>query len=132
MPPAARARLTALAQTCTEAARARHEIQSAVRRRLLDLAQSERLPKLTGRLHDWCELDFPTFRAEIKRAFRADVPVKERAEWQAYLADNAAKVKSLSAGIEAAEREIDAIVYALFDLTGEEIALLEASLEGQY
>ena len=49
MPPAARDRLAALAQTCTEAARARHELQSAVRRRLIDLAPPERA-KLTGRL----------------------------------------------------------------------------------
>ncbi len=31
-----------------------------------------------------------------------------------------------------AEREIDTIVYDLFDLTPDEIALLEASLAGQY
>jgi hypothetical protein len=58
--------------------------------------------------------------------------VRERGEWEAYLADNAAKVRSLSDQIAAAEREIDAIVYRLFDLTADEIALLEASLEGQY
>ena len=34
--------------------------------------------------------------------------------------------------IEAAEREIDAIVYHLFDLTPDEIASLETSLAGQY
>jgi hypothetical protein len=33
---------------------------------------------------------------------------------------------------EAAEREIDAALYKLFDLTPEEIALLEGSLAGQY
>ena len=59
------------------AERARLEIQTNVRRRLLDLAPPERA-KLTGRLHDWHELDFAAFRAEIKRAFRADIPVKER------------------------------------------------------
>jgi hypothetical protein len=36
------------------------------------------------------------------------------------------------AEIEAAEREIDAIVYQLFDLTSDEIKLLEDSLEGQH
>jgi hypothetical protein len=38
----------------------------------------------------------------------------------------------LTAEIEQAEREIDAIVYKLFDLSAEEIALLENSLAGQY
>ncbi len=31
-----------------------------------------------------------------------------------------------------AEREIDAVVYRLFDLSAGEVALLEASIAGQY
>ena len=131
VPPAARDRLAALGQTCTGAAQKRFTIQSAVRRRILDLATLERA-KLTGKLHNWFELDFPRFRAEVKHAFGAEIPVRERGEWETYLSENAAAVKSLSDEIATAEREIDVIVYELFDLTPDEIALLEASLEGQY
>jgi len=42
-----------------------------------------------------------------------------------------AQDRALSDAMAAAEREIDRIVYALFDLTPEEIALLEASPQGQ-
>jgi hypothetical protein len=131
IPPAARARLAALGQACTDAARERYEIQSAVRRRILDLAPPERA-KLTGKLHDWHELDFASFMKEVTRAFRDDIPLKKRGEWEAYLGENAARVRDLSDRIVAAEREIDQIVYSLFDLTPDEIRLLEASLEGQY
>jgi len=72
---------------------------------------------------------FAAFRAEAKRAFRDDIPVRERGEWEAYLRENAQRVHSLSGTIATAEREIDRIVYALFDLTTDEIALLEASLK---
>lgn len=41
-------------------------------------------------------------------------------------------MRRLTAEIETAERDIDATVYRLFDLTPDEIALLEASLAGQY
>ena len=41
-------------------------------------------------------------------------------------------MRALTAEIEAAEREIDEIVYRLFDLAAEEIALLEASIAGQH
>ena len=41
-------------------------------------------------------------------------------------------MRKLDTAIEKAEREIDAIVYRLFDLTADEIALLEASIAGQY
>ena len=131
MSPSSRVCLAALGEICTNAAGQRFEIQSAVRRRILDFAPPERA-KLTGRLQDWHELDFSAFRAEVKRAFRADIPLRQRAEWETYLSEYAARVRVLSDEIATAEREIDAIVYALFDLTPDEIWLLEASLEGQY
>ena len=126
-----RARLAALGQTCTDAARRRYEITAAVRHRILDLAPPERR-KLNGKLEDWPELDFAGFQAEVKKAFHADVPVKQRGEWETWLADNAREVHALTAQIAAAEQEIDTIVYALFDLTPDEIALLESSLAGQH
>ena len=42
------------------------------------------------------------------------------------------RVRRLTAEIIEAEREIDSIVYNLFDLTPDEIELLETSLKGQY
>jgi hypothetical protein len=131
MPPAARDRLAALGEANTIAAQTRFEIQSAVRRRILDLAPRGRA-KLTGKLEHWHELDFSAFRSEVKRAFRVEVPVRERGEWETYLAESRAKVRGLTDQISAAEREIDAIVYALFELTAVEVELLETSLKGQY
>lgn len=68
----------------------------------------------------------------MKRAFKLHVPLRQRGEWERYLAENRATVRRLTAEIEAAEREIDSIVYGLCDLRPDEIALLEASLERQY
>ena len=73
-------------------------------------------------------MDFKKFRGEVKRALRAEIPVKERDEWEAYLKKNSAQWRKLSAEIEAAERQIDTIVYRLFDMTADEIQLLERSL----
>jgi hypothetical protein len=123
--------LGALGQVRTDAARERFDIQSAVRCRILDLAPPER-PKLTGKLNDWHALDFAAFRKEVKRAFHADIPLRERGEWEGYLRDNAKRVRELSDRIASAEREIDRTVYGLFDLTPDEINSLEASVEGQY
>ena len=43
---------------------------------------------------------------------------------------NPREVIKFTAEIEAAEREIDTVVYKLFDLTPDEIKLLENSLRG--
>ena len=68
----------------------------------------------------------------MKKAFKTEIPVKDSDGWEKYLAEKSAEVIKLTAEIEAAEREIDTIVYKLFDLTPDEIRLLEDSLEGQY
>jgi hypothetical protein len=77
-------------------------------------------------------IDFKLFQAEIKKAFKADIPLKQRNDWESLLREEGEKVRCLTAEIEQAEREIDAIVYKLFNLTPDEIALLESSLAGQY
>ncbi len=126
-----RKRLAKFGEDCTSTAARRLAIQSTVRHRIIDLAPPERA-KLSRKLEEWWALDFAAFRDEVKRVFRAEVPVKQRGEWEAYLVAHAAKVHALNAEIEKTEREIDTIVYRLFDLTPEEIALLEASIAGQY
>jgi hypothetical protein len=122
--------LATLGEACTTAARTRWTTIAAVRRRILDLAPPERR-KLNGKLEDWHELDFPGFLAEVKRAFRVDIPLKKRGEWEELFSEERTKVEALTAEIEKAEREIDTLVYAAFELTPDEIALLERSLEGQ-
>jgi type I restriction-modification system DNA methylase subunit len=120
-----------ISENCTTLAARRLEIQNEGHHRILsDLAPAHE--KLTGKLQNFWTLDFAAFRAEIIKAFKTEIPVKDRDGWEKYLAEKSAEVIALTAQIEAAEREIDAIVYKLFDLTPDEIKLLEASLEGQY
>ncbi len=105
--------------------------KSTCHRILEDLASVDR-KRLTNKLDSFWTLDFATFRAEVKKAFKTEIPVKDRDDWEKYLAEKSAEVIKLTAEIEAAEREVDTIVYKLFDLTPKEIKLLEDSLEGQY
>lgn len=127
MTSAQRAELSRLGRSCSSAAERRLGIQRAVCRRVLDLAPPGHT-KLSRRLEEWWALDFLAFRKEVKRVFHAEIPVKERGDWERYLGDEQGKVRALTAEIEATEREIDAAVYRLFNLTREEIALLEDSL----
>ncbi len=105
--------------------------KSTCHRILEDLASVDR-KRLTNKLDSFWTLDFATFRAEVKKAFKTEIPVKDRDDWEKYLAEKSAEVIKPTAEIEAAEREVGTIVYKLFDLTPKEIKLLEDSLEGQY
>ena len=124
--------ISRLARGASEAGEQLFETQQAVKRRIPDLCPRDRKPMLTTRLREWWTLGFKSFQAEIKKAFKDDIPLKQRNEWENFLREEGEKVHRLTAEIEQAEREIDAIVYKLFDLTPDEIALLESSLAGQY
>lgn len=121
--------LSETAAFCISRANRVYEAMSLVRQRIVtDLGQG--LP-LSGKLANWSDLDFAAFRAEIKRLTGKDLPIRERGEWEAYLDENRAKVRQFTAEIEAAEREIDRLVYEAFELTAEEIAIVEESIAGQ-
>lgn len=126
---AQKAELAALAEACQTAAEQRYNLQQALTRRIPDLAPSGTEPKLTNKLKEWWELpDFAAFHAEVKKTLKADIPLAERNDWEDWIARDKAEIARLTAEIKANEARINAIVYQLFDLTPDEIALLEASI----
>lgn len=125
----ARADLAAASEQASKAAQTRLTLQSALARRIPDLCPPGRDPKLTTRLQEWWTLpDFAAFRAEVKKVFKADIPLAERSAWEDWITRDRAEIARLSAEITKAEARIDSIVYGLFGLTPDEIALLEASI----
>lgn len=124
------AKIGEVARAATKDATALLIMQNSLHHRLLtDLAAPG--AKLSRKLRDFQELGFIEFRAEVKRVLKAEIPVKERGQWEELFDEAKAEVSRLSAEIEAGEREIDRLVYEAFQLTAEEIKLLENSLEGQ-
>jgi TaqI-like C-terminal specificity domain len=104
-------------------------IESQFTRRIPDLCPPEREAKLSTKLQDWWKLaDFAAFRAEVKKVFKSEIPLKERSDWEDLFVSGKTEIEKLSAEIKRNEDEINAIVYKLFDLTPDEIALLEESI----
>lgn len=98
-------------------------------RRIPDLAPAGIEAKLTTKLAEWWGLpDFAAFRAEVKKALKADIPLAERSDWEDWIARVKAKIARLTAQIKANEDQINSIVYDLFDLTEDETNLLEANI----
>jgi hypothetical protein len=127
MSESVRAELDELARAAQKNAQARFTLQTALTRRIPDLCPPGRDPKLTTRLQEWWTLpDFGAFRAEVKKVFKADIPLAERSAWEDWITRDRAEIARLSAEITKAEAQIDSIVYGLFDLTPDEIALLES------
>ena len=125
----ARATLATTAERTSRLARERQELRTALTRRIPDLCPPQREPKLTTRLREWWTLpDFASFRAEVRKAFKADIPLAERSEWEEWITRDRAEIVNLTAKIRQAEARIDRTVYDLFALTSDEVALLEGDV----
>ena len=119
--------LSRLANEAQRSAEKRLALQTALSRRIPDLCPKEREPKLTNQLREWWTLpDFAAFRAEVKKAFKADIPLADRSDWEDWINRDRAEIAHLTAKIAQAEAHINSIVYDLFGLTEDEIALLES------
>lgn len=82
--------------------------------------------KLTKRLENWHELTFSDLRKELEKQ-QFNIPLKERLEWQTELERQQTTLLALRTQITATDTAIDRLVYTLYDLTQEEIALVEGA-----
>ncbi len=130
---AAQTKLSALAQSAQSAAEARRdEIARFGRAALRDLVPGG-LSNLT--VSDGAKLpaawqssvpEFGEFTAELKKRFKRELTLQERNDWDTALTQAREKVAIYTQSITQAEKDIDAIVYQLFQLSPDEITLIEA------
>jgi hypothetical protein len=130
--PEQQAELGMLAEAAAQTAQQRLSAQRDFARRINDLLPSPppkgALTTLGDKLgHWWLLPDFKAFQAEVSKRFKADIPLRERNDWQALFEQERSRIGQLGANIAAVERSMDAIVYALFDLSAAEVALIERS-----
>jgi len=123
MPDDERMALSSAALAATASARERYALHDMVRHRLLTDFGSPGLV-LNNRLTEWWTLDFAAFRAELRKAFKAEIPVKERTDWETALAGWQRQHADLTARLVAIETEIDDRVCRLFNLTDADRLLL--------
>ncbi|RXR24676.1 Eco57I restriction-modification methylase domain-containing protein [Flavobacterium stagni] len=83
----------------------------------------ESLPK---KLQDWYLLSYTDFIKELGK-LKIKLTLSEEAEWEDYFTAEATKLRAIKAQIETTDKEIDAMVYELYGLTKEEVAVIENS-----
>jgi hypothetical protein len=131
VPEAEREVIGGLATAITAQARIRYELHCKARHRLVtDYGVPGKT--LNNKLTAWWDLDFPTLRAELQKVFRRDIPLKDRDEWEEWLEDRKAEHTQRTAEIVRLETDLNARVYALFDLTPDEIETIETQTKYRY
>ncbi len=103
--------------------------------------EQNKIEKLTKKLQNWQELEFSEFIKELNKAIKANnklrikdgleaIPTltkKDEFEWLELFEENKQKAQVLQTQINQTEKDIDQMVYKLYGLTDEEIAIVENS-----
>ncbi len=125
------ATMGALTQALSDQCRARYALHCCVRHRLsTDFGTPD--AKLNQKLTSWWDMDFPALREELRKAFRAGIPVDERDQWEVWFAEQRAEHDRLTGEIIQLESELNDRVYALYGLSKDEIELIEESTKYHY
>ena len=87
--------------------------------------------KFSRKLFAWFELDFSEFMKELNKAIKLTkgIPLskKDEFEWMDLFEENKMKALELKTQITQTDLEIDQMVYALYELTEDEIKIVEGS-----
>lgn len=82
------------------------------------------LEKLSTKLQEWYLLDFSDFIKELKR-LKVKLSLSQESEWEEYFLEEKSKAVAIDSEIKNTDKEIDSMVYRLYDLTDEEIKIIE-------
>lgn len=121
--------ISLIASSCQDITEARYKCETSFARRLKDLVPDQGVFKLNNKLSSWWELDFASLQLEIKKAFKGSISLTERNDWQDYFESEQTKRQQLQAKVTLLEDELNQEVYKLFNLTPDEIALIEAEVK---
>ncbi|MCM1511636.1 MAG: type II restriction endonuclease [Oxalobacter formigenes] len=121
-----RARVGQLSQFCMEKTQDRRDIIHHFRGMTAFNLSPEKLEaKLSDKLLNWFAHDFDTFRSEIIASFGTDIPADDLLLWTDYFNQERNRIYNMNSELVHAEGELDRVIYQLFDLDDDDIALIE-------
>jgi len=109
-----------LAKECQTLSEARYQIENDTRLTISTLGTF----KFSQKLEKWWLLEFADFLSELKKA-KIEIELKKQNEWRNFFDDAKMEREKIDLQIRLLEKELNVEIYELFDLTSEEILLIE-------
>jgi REP element-mobilizing transposase RayT len=100
------------------------ELQSKIDKLIKRIKSNFANISITNKLSNFYEQDFNTFIAELKKQ-KVIINLKIQDEWEEYFDSYKKEIKDLQHQIKSTEKMIDKMIYEIYKLTPEEIALVE-------
>lgn len=96
---------------------ASHKFQRMIQRKF-------ELEDLPGKLQNWYLLSYKEFIAELGKK-KVKLTLSQEAEWEDYFNTEKSKALEIKNQIDFTDKEIDSMVYELYELTEEEVKIVE-------
>lgn len=100
------------------------DLQKSVQRFLKRVQENLNPAKISSTLENFYTLEFADFVKELAKQ-KVKLSLKQQDEWEEYFAEYKTDCVALSEEIAVTDNEINRLVYKLYDLTDEEIAIVE-------
>ena len=100
------------------------EFKASIQKFQKSILRKFEINDLSKKLEDWYLLSYSDFIKELSKK-KIKLSLSEEAEWEEYFNTEAKKAIELKSKIDATDKEIDQMVYKLYDLTEEEIKIVE-------
>lgn len=99
----------------------------ALRIQFLNLLKTEfGIEKINTKLETWFSMDFSDFSQTLS-SYKIKLSLQQKSEWMQHFEAEKAKALALKAEFDRLDAEIDQMVYALYGLTPDEIAIVEGA-----
>ena len=83
------------------------------------------LEKISTKLQNWYLLNFDEFIKELSKA-KVKLSLSQKADWEDYFIAEKSKAETLNNEITKTDKEIDGMVYELYELSEEEVRVVES------
>jgi REP element-mobilizing transposase RayT len=100
------------------------EIQELSQKFQRSIQRKFEIDELPKKLQDWYSLSYAEFIKELAKK-KIKLSLAQEAEWEEYFTQEARKAQALKQQIDTTDKEIDQMVYKLYELTDEEIKIVE-------
>ena len=109
-----------------EMLRLNQELQTLQSKFKRTLEREFNLQKPTKKLQDWHNLTYTDFIKELTKQ-KIALTLTQKSEWEDYFATEQHKAQTLQTQIQQTDQQIDHMVYQLYGLTDDDIAIIEAN-----
>lgn len=101
-------------------------LQVVANKLIRNIQREFNLEKISSKLEKWFETSFNEFLKELQKN-KIKLTLSQKDEWEDYFIQQKQEAQTLQSEINTTDKEIDQMVYELYELTDEEITIIEES-----